>query len=115
MDKIIIKGLKLSMNLGLSEKERKKKQKVVFDVELFYDLKKAGDTDNIKDTINYSEVCNEIKLISKNEFKTLESLGQTVCSHLKEKFGPEQINLLIKKPSALRRYKTKYAAIEILR
>jgi len=115
MDKIIIKNLKLRVNIGLLDKERKKKQKVILDCELVKDLTKAGKSDSIKDTINYSLVCKTIKDHANKEYKTLEALAHNLAVIIKEQFRPNQVRLYIRKPKALRQYKTKYAAVEVVR
>ena len=55
MDKIIIKDAKFLCNIGMSSEERRKKQEIFVDIELFLNTKKAAQTDDIKDTVNYLE------------------------------------------------------------
>jgi len=115
MDKIIIKGLELRINIGLPEKERSKKQKVILDCEISHSLIKAGRSDRIKDTINYSKVSTRITEISNQKFLTLESLAYQVATAIKSEFKAKQVKILAKKPGALKRFKAEYAAVEVTR
>lgn len=114
-DTIIIKDLELWCNIGIGEKERKEQQIVLFDIHLIYDLTKAGISDNIDDTINYSEVCKTVKNITEKEYHTLECLGKEITDSLKREYPVEKIILTIKKPRALKKEGAKYAAIRIER
>ena len=114
MDKIIISGLKFPVSIGLTEKERKTKQRIIFDVSLFSNLEKAGASDKVEDTINYSDVCQEVKKIASQEYKTLEALAHQVASKIKTLFQVE-VTVLVVKPGALKRFSAKYAAVEVTR
>ena len=63
MDKIIIKGAKFDLHLGVTEEERKTKQQILVDVILFFDITVAASTDDIEKSINYSHVCKKISSI----------------------------------------------------
>ncbi len=51
MDKIRIKNLRLPIVIGTLEHERKFPQNVVFNIELEYDMRKAGETDNLFEAV----------------------------------------------------------------
>ncbi len=48
MDKIFIKGMQVETIIGVFEWEREVKQLINLDLEIEYDLRKAGKTDNLK-------------------------------------------------------------------
>ena len=52
MDKIFIKGMQVETIIGIFEWEREVKQLINLDLEIDYDLRKAGKTDNLKNTLN---------------------------------------------------------------
>lgn len=54
MDKIQIRGLKVFAWHGVGLEEKKKGQLFVLDVDMECDLKKAGNTDALGDTVNYA-------------------------------------------------------------
>ena len=114
-DKIIIKKLELWCNIGLGSKERSKKQPLYADIELFLSLKEAGISDDITKTINYTEVCNNIKKLTEKEYVTIESLAETIADNIKSNFKPDSIRVYIRKPRALKEEGAEYAAVEIIR
>lgn len=114
-DKIIIKKLKVWCNIGLGPNERAKKQPLIIDIELFLDLKQAGTLDDINKTINYSEVCKKINKLTEKEYVTLEGFAETIASDIKNKFKPESVKILARKPRALIEEGAEYAAVEIVR
>lgn len=116
MDKIIIKDACFFCNLGVSSKERSEKQKVFINVELFLDIKKAAETDNIEDTVNYSEVRDLIKnLVEAREYKLIETMAENIAKDILNKFSFEKVIVRLKKPKALANKNVKYVAIEIIR
>ena len=115
-DKLIIKSASFLVNIGHTEEERKKKQRIFVDAELFLDTRKAGRTDNLEDTVNYVEVHKEMKTIIESRHHILiESLAEKISGKILERFSIHKINITIKKPQALAQQKVRYAAIEITR
>jgi 7,8-dihydroneopterin aldolase/epimerase/oxygenase len=89
-DRVFIRNFVLPCNVGITDEERKTKQNVIIDIEIFCDLNIAGVTDNLEHSINYYNVQEQIfAAVSKGEFKLLESLAQTVAQ------------LILKNPLAL--------------
>ena len=116
MDKIIIKGACFSCSIGVSEEERRKKQKIGIDVELFLSTRKAAKTDSIKNTINYSEVYNLLKnIVEKNNCRLIEKMAENISEQILSKYSVEKVIVKIKKPEALAGRSVKYAAVEIER
>lgn len=116
MDKIIIKEAKFRCNIGVSKEEMAKKQNIFVDAELFFNLKKASLTDNIKNTINYSDVYKLIKNIAKKkEYKLVETLAENIASGVLKNLPAKKVIIRIKKPMALAKKNVKYAAVEITR
>lgn len=116
MDKIIIKEARFLCNLGYTKEERKTKQEILVDIELFTDVKKSAKSKNIEDTINYSEVHSQIKtLIEDNKYILIETLAEEIAKNILEQFNIKNIMVRVKKPLALRDRNVKYTAVEITR
>jgi len=97
-DRIFIKNLVLPCKVGLSERERRRKQDVIVDVEIFRDLREAGITDDISKTVSYSEVTREIsKLVAGCESKLLESIAQNIASLLLEDSETRKVTVRVRK------------------
>ena len=65
MDKIHIKNLKIAGKHGVYDFEKKQNRFFEIDAVICLSLKKAGESDNLKDTIDYVEVVNLITEIFK--------------------------------------------------
>ena len=112
MDKIIIKDARISCNIGISENERRKKQDIFVDAELFFDIKKSASTDNIKSSIDYSEIYKLMKKISlEKEYKLVETLAEKIAAGILFGYPIRKVTLSVKKPLPY----AKYAAVEISR
>src|SRR5690625_4617086 len=100
MDKILLNGLTFYSYHGLYPEEQKLGQRFIVDLELFCDLKKAGLSDNMNDSIHYGLVYDTVKNIVEGEKKQLlESVAETIASRLIEKFNLiEAILVKVTKP-----------------
>ena len=63
MDRILIRELVVLGILGAYESEREQPREIVIDLDLFMDLRPAGQSDDLADCLNYDEV---ITLISEH-------------------------------------------------
>ncbi len=116
MDQIIIKGAKFSCNIGVTQKERAKRQEIFIDAELFLDLKKAANTDRIEDTISYSQVHSLMKKTAEGrQYNLIEAMAGHVAEEILNNFSAESALVRVKKPKALADRNAKYAAVEIIR
>lgn len=113
-DKVLIKELELEASIGVFDWEKKIKQRLVFNLELSCDFKKASISDAIEDAVNYAQVCQEIEtLLSLKHYQLLEYLAERVCHHLFDSFPVSAIQLTIYKPEAVS--KTKSVGVSIFR
>jgi len=114
MDKIIIKNAEFICDIGIYKEEKEKKQKIILDLTLFYDIEEAINTDSIDSTINYKEVIDLTKkVVEKKHYELIENLSENICNEILDKFKLEKIILKVKKPKALKN--AEYAAVEIIR
>ena len=102
MDKIVMKNLAFYGYHGVMAEENVLGQKFFLDIELYVDLKKAGSTDNVENTVHYGIAFEIVKDIVENKrFKLIEALAENVANSLMNEF--EMINevvVLVKKPEA---------------
>lgn len=76
---IRIKNLSLRTIIGFNEWERNKKQDVVMNIEIEFEAGKAIGSDNIKDSLDYKEIKNEIiASVEVSGFQLLETLANHV-------------------------------------
>jgi dihydroneopterin aldolase/D-erythro-7,8-dihydroneopterin triphosphate epimerase len=80
MDKLYIRDLSVECIIGTRPEERRKKQPVLINVELECDLAPAGRSDDLQDTVNYSELQRQIAAsAAEGEFFLIERLAEVVA------------------------------------
>ncbi len=114
MDKIFVKNAKYMLNVGVGKAERSVKQEIMLDLEMKYDTRKSAETDDIKDTIDYSVINKRLlQFFEGKEFRLIERLGQEVVDLIFAEFRAEEVKLAVKKPAAIKN--AEYSGIEIVR
>jgi dihydroneopterin aldolase len=69
-----------SASVGVADWERQVPTKVEVDVEIETDLRKACLSDNLHDTINYSEVYEQVgKIVASRHHNLMEALAQKIA------------------------------------
>jgi D-erythro-7,8-dihydroneopterin triphosphate epimerase len=114
MDKIRIEDLHLRCIIGLNPEEREKQQDVLFQITLHADLRAAGLSDDVVDTINYKTIKLEVMdLVESSSFLLLERLAEEVAQICLKDERVQQADVRIDKPGALRFART--VSVEISR
>ena len=105
--------MRLKTVIGIFPHEREVKQEVIISVEIETDLKKAGITGDLSDSLDYFDIYNQIiNLVEKSNFLLLESLAEKVSEIILSNKQAKSVKIRISKPSALERAT---AAVEIER
>ena len=77
--KIIIKNLVLNIFIGIHNFEKKKKQKVRFNIEVITNPFVKPNNKDLKTILNYEEIINKIKnLVRKEHHELLEDLAENI-------------------------------------
>lgn len=114
IDKIFIKDLLLRCVIGINEFERRGKQDVVINVEIWSDLTSASKTDNIKEAVDYKEINkNIIKLVENSQFFLVEALAENVAQVCLQNRKVRKVRVTVEKPGALRFARS--VGVEIIR
>ncbi len=100
---IRIKNLRLRTYIGINEDEIKNQQDVVINVVIQYDAKRATDTDQMQDALNYKTITKAIiRLVEDNRFSLLEKLTADVLSIAADHPWVTFAEAEVDKPHALR-------------
>lgn len=114
MDRIFIRDLALRCIIGIYPEERREKQDIVINIEMHADLRKAGRTDNLEDTVDYKSVKKAVlKLVEGSGFELIESLAERIADIALDHDKVQRVVVTIDKPGALRFAKS--SAVEITR
>lgn len=117
MDSIIIKGLKLFGYHGVHDYEKENGQCFELDIKLRLDLSRPCGSDNVEDTVSYSDVIKKVSQVFISEkFNLIEKAAQKVADAILEKFSAvSECEILLKKPEAPISADFQYVAVEIRR
>ncbi len=114
MDKIIIRDLKIPTIIGTLEWERKEKQDIVLNIEISCELRKAGKSDNLEDTVDYKTLKKRIiDLMVNAKYFLIEKAAESVAELCLATPGVKNVKVTIDKPGALRYARS--VAVEIER
>jgi len=79
-DFIYLRGIRLKCNIGVSTRERKKKQVIIANIGLKCGLRRAGKSDRLEDTVDYYVLAKAIAaLAARKPFCLLESLAENIA------------------------------------
>lgn len=102
MDKIFIHELKIETIIGCLAWERQVKQPVILDLEIDYDLKSAGLSDDLNQTIDYHLLAQTLTgFIQNSQFKLIEALAEQAAKLMLETFSLNRVVLKVTKFSAV--------------
>jgi FolB domain-containing protein len=114
LDRIHIRDLLARCIVGINPDERVNKQDVVVNLTLYADLRRAGISDNIADTVDYKAVKQAVLgLVEGSSFKLVERLAEAIASACLAQPGVRKVRVLVEKPAALRFART--VGVEIFR
>jgi len=114
MDKIHIRDLALRCIIGLYPEERINKQDVIINVMMETDLRPAGKSDDLNDTVDYKAIkLSILDLVEKSKFQLIESLADRIASICLNDPRVQSATITIDKPGALRFCRS--VAVEIKR
>ena len=101
-DKIYIRDLVVFANHGVMKEEQVLGQKFLVSCVLHTDLSRAGDTDNLKYSVNYASVCEFItKWMKENTYQLLEACASHLCNEILMEFRSiDRVEIELKKPWA---------------
>ena len=100
-DSIKLSNIKLYGYHGVNDFERENGQFFLINLQLFLDLKIAGLSDSLKDTVDYSKVYESIKnIIEGPSIKLLEKLAAVIADEIFETFPQVgELKVEIEKPN----------------
>jgi dihydroneopterin aldolase len=113
MDKIFLTGLSVECIVGIWEWERQVKQRIVLDIEMATDIRKAAATDHIDDTIDYKKVSKRLlSFVGESQFQLVETLTERIAEVLIKEFQVPWVKVRLNKQGALRGSKDVGISIE---
>ena len=114
LDQVHIVDLQLRCIIGIYPEERLEKQDVILNITMFADLRQSGNSDDLRDTVDYKIVKQAVRtLVEASSFKLVEKLATEVARVCLRPGPVKKVRVRIDKPGALRFAKS--VAVEIER
>ena len=96
--KVIIKNLVLNISIGIHNFEKRKKQRVRFNIEVITDPNVKPDNKDLSTILNYEDLINKIKLlVKKQHHELIEDLAENIFEIIFQNKLTKKTNIKIEK------------------
>ena len=86
-DRLTVHALRLMAHIGVTEEERRERQRLEVDVELYADLEAAGKSGDLARTIDYRQVADGVRtLLEGRPWHLVEAAARAALDSLLERF-----------------------------
>ena len=103
MDKIIINNLLARGIIGVYDWERSRPQNILINITMFTDTRRAAQTDNLDDCINYSTMSKKLLAHAETVNRlTVEALANDLARVCLEVQAVQRVIVRVEKPGAVR-------------
>lgn len=99
-DQIFLRAMEFAGHHGVSDEERADAQAIEVDIELQLDLRPAGISDELAQTVNYSRIFELCRAqVEDHSYKLLEGIGENICRDVLASDGRiECVTVEVRKP-----------------
>lgn len=103
MDKVIIKNLLARGIIGVHDWERSRPQNILINITIFTDTRRAAQTDDLDDCINYSTMSKKVLAHAESVNRlTVEALANDLARICLEEKEVQKVIVSVEKPGAVR-------------
>ncbi len=103
MDKVIIKDLVARGIIGINDWERENPQEILINITVFTDTRRAAETDNIEDCVNYRTLAKKAQAHAETAKRlTVEALANDLAEICLQEKGVQKAIVRVEKPGAVR-------------
>jgi dihydroneopterin aldolase len=114
-DVILLQGIQVPAALGVTAAERRARRPVLLDLEVEGDLRRAGRSDRIGDTLHYKRIFEVVEDVAgNNEHKLVEALADRIARAVLGKFDVQAVTVSVRKPTPIAGV-LQYAGVRIRR
>ena len=101
MDVIRLKNMVFYGYHGVSESEKSLGGKFEVDLDLYCPLKKSGESDQLRDTINYEAIYQTVSsCTTSHKYYLIEALAETISQSVLEQYKVDHLRVRVRKPHA---------------
>ena len=103
MDQVLITDLVARGIIGVNDWEREQPQDILINIVLFADLRQAGQSDNVLDSVDYRLVAKKVRAHAETARRlTVEALAADLAKLCLETARVEKVRVRVEKPGAVR-------------
>ncbi len=114
LDRIHIRDLLARCIVGIYPKERENLQEVHLNITMHVDLRAAGQSDDINDTVNYKDIKKRLlSMVEQSNYFLIERMAEESARICLEDHRVRRVDVTVDKPGALRFARS--VAVEITR
>ena len=98
-----LKNLEVAGIVGVYPRERERPRRVLFDIEVDYDVASAARSDALADALDYDGIAAAVsELVRRRRFALLETLAEEAAALLLDRFDrARRVRLEVRKPEAV--------------
>lgn len=102
LDSVLIEGLEVETVVGVYDWERNVDQRLLVDLEMAWDNRIPGASDDVSDALDYAAVSERVtNCLKELKPKLLEYGAEVLAGDLQEAFGISWLRLTLRKPGAV--------------
>ena len=102
MDKVIIKDIQVRGIIGVYDWERAQPQDILINLELYADLRRAGQTDKLAECINYHTLATQVQAHAETAARfTVEALAEDIAHICLADPRVHSVRVRVEKPGAV--------------
>lgn len=102
MDIIFLGGLEIDTIIGIYDWERERRQTVILDIEMAFDIQQAAETDDIQYALDYKTVSERIiGFVKASEFLLVERLISELADLIRSEFNVPWVKITLNKKGAI--------------
>ncbi|ADO46976.1 bifunctional dihydroneopterin aldolase/7,8-dihydroneopterin epimerase [[Enterobacter] lignolyticus] len=104
MDIVFIEQLSVITTIGVYDWEQTIEQKLVFDIEMAWDNRKAAGSDDVADCLSYADISEAVVgHVEGARFALVERVAEEVAQLLLSRFSSPWVRIKVSKPGAVAR------------
>ena len=116
MGKTLVPDIPVRARVGCTEVERRSPQLVRVDLEAWWDVRSAGEADDLSEAVDYVALRDEVERVAAaRPYALIEAIAEGVATALLERFPLHRVLVRVRKPSALAQFGIPWAGVEIVR
>jgi dihydroneopterin aldolase len=101
-DVILLEGIQVPAALGVTAAERRTRRPVLLDLEVEVDLRAAGASDRIGQTLHYKHIFEVVEDVAANQqHKLVEALGERIARAVLARFPADAVTVTVRKPTPI--------------